>query len=66
MKLFDLVNDYITTIVDSYNIQRPELVWGIGKTVKGTYNLNVIANNGTPDVAREGYLVLHLEFIKYK
>ena len=38
----------------------------IGKAVKNTYNFTITGEDDGLDILRQGRLIIHLEFIKYK
>jgi len=62
----DLVNDYIATVIDNGKLQTYNTIWTIGKHVKNTYKFTITGEDDELDENRDGRLIIHLEFIKYK
>lgn len=61
----DLVNEYIAPIIDVEQYQTPNTVWQLQRFVSGAYTFKTVYINGNPDTVREGWLMIHLEFVQY-
>lgn len=63
----DLVNDTIGCIANSPTQIIAPTYWTMGKQISGSYNFKLIqSKTGAVHVARDGALIMHLEFVKYK
>lgn len=61
----DLVSDVIGSFY-IYCLGKPDTIFTLKKPVKGLYNFTLLTLNGAIDNIREGQLVIHLEFVKYR
>lgn len=63
----DLVNDYIACIVDYPLNNRFDTIYTMNKPINGIYNFSIRDMDGTTlRTNRNGFIIIHLEFVKYK